>query len=45
MLGATIRIKFWRVPFSEIPKGREERVKWLYHWWKVVDGWIGEVKG
>jgi 1-acyl-sn-glycerol-3-phosphate acyltransferase len=45
MLGATIRIKFWRVPFSEIPEGREERVKWLYHWWRVVDAWIGEAKG
>ncbi len=45
MLGATVRIKFWRVPFSEIPREREERVKWLYHWWRVVDAWIGEAKG
>jgi 1-acyl-sn-glycerol-3-phosphate acyltransferase len=45
LLGATVRIKFWRVPFPEIPEGREARVKWLYHWWRVVDAWIGEAKG
>ena len=45
LIGDTVRIKFWRVPFAEIPEEREERIKWLFHWWKVMDAWIGETRG
>jgi 1-acyl-sn-glycerol-3-phosphate acyltransferase len=45
VIGDTVRIKFWRIPYRDIPQGREERIKWFFHWWKVVDAWIGEVKG
>jgi 1-acyl-sn-glycerol-3-phosphate acyltransferase len=45
VIGTTVRIRFWRVPYRDIPEGREERIKWLLHWWKVVDGWIGEARG
>jgi len=45
LIGETLRIKLWRVPFAEIPEEREERIKWLFDWWKVMDAWIGEARG
>ena len=44
LLGRTIHIRFWRVPFADIPKTREARIKWLYDWWSVMDRWIGETR-
>ena len=42
LLGSTLRVKFWRVPFTEIPKDPDARTMWLYDWWQRVDQWIGE---
>lgn len=33
---------WWRVPRSEIPAGREERIEWLYDWWRRIDEWVAE---
>jgi 1-acyl-sn-glycerol-3-phosphate acyltransferase len=33
---------WWRVPRSEIPPGREERIDWLYDWWQRIDSWVDE---
>jgi 1-acyl-sn-glycerol-3-phosphate acyltransferase len=40
LLGKTVRVKFWRVPRSDVPYGREERTAWLHAWWERVDQWI-----
>lgn len=32
-MGAQIRIRFWRVPCTDIPSGREARVNWLFAQW------------
>ena len=37
-----IVMRWWRVPRSEIPAGRDERIDWLFGWWERVDGWIDE---
>ena len=39
-----VRAKWWRVPAGQVPReaGREAQVKWLYDWWQLIDGWIGE---
>jgi hypothetical protein len=37
-----IVMRWWRVPRSEIPAGRDERIDWLFGWWERVDAWIGE---
>jgi len=42
VLGSTLRVRFWRVPFAEIPKSHDDRVAWLYTWWQKVDAWVGE---
>jgi hypothetical protein len=34
----------WFVPASDVPATDDERVSWLYDWWKRIDEWIdGEV--
>jgi 1-acyl-sn-glycerol-3-phosphate acyltransferase len=40
LVGSKIDIAIWRVPRSEIPQGRTERVEWLFHLWAKVDDWV-----
>ena len=44
LVGATIRMKLWRVPAAEIPREDGERAmtEWLYGQWMEVDRWVGE---
>lgn len=37
-----ITMRWWEVPRSDIPAGRDERIEWLYGWWEQVDRWIDE---
>jgi 1-acyl-sn-glycerol-3-phosphate acyltransferase len=37
-----IVMRWWRVPRSEIPAGRDERIDWLFGWWERVDAWIDD---
>jgi 1-acyl-sn-glycerol-3-phosphate acyltransferase len=37
-----IRAQWWRVPADEVPRERDEVVRWLYDWWERIDGWIAE---
>jgi 1-acyl-sn-glycerol-3-phosphate acyltransferase len=37
-----IIMRWWRVPRSEIPEGREARIDWLFSWWERIDRWIDE---
>jgi 1-acyl-sn-glycerol-3-phosphate acyltransferase len=43
-MNQAVRAKWWRVPADMVPRtaGREAQVKWLYDWWQLIDGWIGE---
>jgi 1-acyl-sn-glycerol-3-phosphate acyltransferase len=36
----TIMMSFWSVPPEEIPATEQERVEWLFDWWKRIDDWI-----
>jgi len=42
LVGATIRVFAWRVPFAEIPKDREGRLAWLAENWQRLDTWVGK---
>ena len=33
---------WWRIPREEIPADREERIEWLFEWWRPVDEWVDE---
>jgi len=35
-----IRARWWRVPADEVPRDRDEVVRWLYDWWERIDEWI-----
>lgn len=37
-----IIMRWWEVPRSEIPEGREEQVDWLYTWWTDIDRWVDD---
>ena len=37
-----IRARWWRVPAAEVPRERDEVVRWLYDWWERIDAWIAE---
>jgi 1-acyl-sn-glycerol-3-phosphate acyltransferase len=44
LIGRTLRVEFWRVPWSTIPAGREERVDWIYAQWERLDGWVARAR-
>jgi 1-acyl-sn-glycerol-3-phosphate acyltransferase len=37
-----IIMRWWQIPRSEIPAGREERIEWLFGRWEQIDTWIDE---
>ncbi len=43
LVGATIRVRFWRVARADIPTEPTARVAWLYEQWQCIDDWLGEV--
>ncbi len=43
LVGRTVRVRFWRVPYAEIPTAPEARTTWLYEQWQRIDDWLNEV--
>jgi 1-acyl-sn-glycerol-3-phosphate acyltransferase len=37
-----IKAQWWRVPADDVPRERDEVVRWLYDWWERIDAWIEE---
>jgi 1-acyl-sn-glycerol-3-phosphate acyltransferase len=35
-------MRWWRVPRSDIPARREDRIDWLFSWWEDIDRWVDE---
>jgi 1-acyl-sn-glycerol-3-phosphate acyltransferase len=42
LIGATVRVRFWRVARVDVPEGSDARVAWLYEQWQRIDEWIAE---
>ena len=42
LVGRTLRIHFWRVPYSDIPKELDGRRAWFWKNWSAVNNWIKE---
>ena len=42
LVGNVVRVRFWRYPAASVPDSDEERVRWLYERWQVLDDWVGE---
>jgi 1-acyl-sn-glycerol-3-phosphate acyltransferase len=45
LIRQTIRIRFWRVPYAEIPADPTARAAWLYEQWTLIDDWIAAQRG
>jgi 1-acyl-sn-glycerol-3-phosphate acyltransferase len=41
LVGRSVSVRFWRVPFLAIPKTREAQTEWLFENWSRVDDWVG----
>ncbi len=44
-MDASIRVKLWRVPAGDVPRGDAEAAAWLLGWWRRIDAWILEHHG
>lgn len=44
LVGATVRVRYWRVPASDIPQAGT-RVAWLRTWWEHLDAWTRNADG
>lgn len=42
LIGASVRVRIWGVPFEEIPGTRQEQTAWLQAQWERVDQFVGE---
>ncbi len=40
LIGRTLRVEFWRRPWSEVPPGRPGQIEWLYREWERLDDWL-----
>ena len=38
--GERIELRLWFVARDEIPTGHDERIDWLFRWWRTLDGWV-----
>ncbi len=38
----TIEVRLWHEPRSAIPDDRDERIDWLFGWWRRLDAWVDE---
>jgi 1-acyl-sn-glycerol-3-phosphate acyltransferase len=42
LVGSTIYVRFERFAAADIPRDRDELVRWLYARWQELDDWVGE---
>ena len=42
LVGATLELECWRVPFEAIPQGDQERMEWMWEHWERMDRWVTE---
>lgn len=45
LIDRQVRVRFWRVPFAQIPTQPEARAEWLYRHWLRIDQWIAAANG
>lgn len=41
LIGRTLKVEFWRVPCSEVPRDREAQAAWFLRQWERIDAWVG----
>ena len=38
----TIELRLWHEPADAIPEDPDERIDWLFGWWRTLDEWVAE---
>ncbi len=38
----TVELRLWLAGADEIPADRDERIDWLFGWWRTIDEWVAE---
>jgi 1-acyl-sn-glycerol-3-phosphate acyltransferase len=41
-MDSSVSVRGWNVPREGIAESDQERVRWLYEWWKRIDSWIAD---
>jgi 1-acyl-sn-glycerol-3-phosphate acyltransferase len=41
LVGATVRVAFWRVASADVPREPEACERWIFDQWQRVDEWVG----
>ncbi len=42
LTGKRVHVRFWRVPWSEVPPDANGRTDWLLAQWKALDDWVDQ---
>ncbi len=42
LTGKRVQVRFWRVPWSEVPEDPDARRAWLLETWKELDDWVDQ---
>lgn len=42
MVGKSVDVRLWRIPYDRIPTTRDERTEWLFRIWHEIDDWANE---
>lgn len=42
LVNRLVRVRFWRIPYAEIPREAAAQTEWLYAQWTRIDDWIGQ---
>jgi 1-acyl-sn-glycerol-3-phosphate acyltransferase len=43
--GQRVELRLWLAPAGEIPADHDERIDWLFGWWRTLDAWVDERTG
>lgn len=41
----TVEVRLWMAAEGELPAGHDERIDWLFGWWRTLDAWVAERHG
>ena len=40
--GQRVQMRLWLARAGEVPAGHDERIDWLFGWWRTLDAWVDE---
>ncbi len=41
----TVEMRLWKVAAGDLPEDHDERIDWLFGWWRTLDEWVAERQG